>query len=473
MNYDRLNILNVPGIVAERESIPEFEFTDTELAKELTEFLLEKAIYVHKEKCWYVYDGIRYKEDDCRKIEKLFDEFLSERIKKDFSDGFKQNAHKLGKYRSLKNISKQKNIIDAAIPHVRKGDDILDKDGNLFNVKNGIIKFSESGYEFLEHEPKYTLSFSSPAKYNSEARASKWSEFILKITSDNNGVAEYLQKYFGYCLTSNISDQSFIFLYGVGCNGKSTFLNTLKYIFGDYATNANFTSFTRDRNNNNASSDLARLDKKRIVLTDESISNDGRRSTQKARIDARVLKTITGGDTLIVRRLYKEEENIEPGCKIILYGNNQLEFNDLSYGMQRRVRQIPFLHQFTNPRKMEDVLAEFHSEASGILNWLLAGYKKYLAEGLEIPQIIADSTEELFLSQSDVLQFIKDTCERNDNSSIEGKELFNAYINYCDENTIEKIGRKRFYSDIESFGFLKRKNMNSKLQHFVGLQLKN
>jgi len=473
MKNEELNILKVDGIVPEEENIPEFEFTDIELGKEFAQYLSRKALFVHNEKSWYIYDGERFKKDESRQIEILFDKFVSERIQNDFADKFRAKANKLGKYQSLRSRVKQRNVVEAAVPHVRNGNNILDRNPFFFNVQNGMIKLTEKGWEFLEHDSNHLVSFLAPVKYNSEARASKWSEFINIITLGNNSLAEYLQKYFGYCLTGNTSDQSFIFLYGIGSNGKSTFLNTLKYIFGDYATNINFTSFTRDRNNNNASSDLARLDKKRLVLTDESISNNGRQITHKARIDARVLKTITGGDSLIVRRLYKEEENIEPGFKIILYGNNQLEFNDHSYGMQRRVRHIPFLHQFTNPRKMEDILAEFYYEASGILNWLLAGYKKYLAEGLEIPQIIADSTEELFLSQSDVLQFVKDTCERNNDSSIEGKELFNVYKNYCAENSIEQTGRKRFYSAIESFGYLKQKNMTSKLQHFIGLQLKN
>lgn len=60
------------------------------------------------------------------------------------------------------------------------------------------------------------------------------------IFKDTEGHTDYeligfIQKSIGYSLTSDISEQVMLFLYGSGRNGKSTFINTIKNLLGDYA----------------------------------------------------------------------------------------------------------------------------------------------------------------------------------------------------------------------------------------------
>src|SRR6266545_2587784 len=70
-----------------------------------------------------------------------------------------------------------------------------------------------------------------------------WTAFLERIT---DGIAElqtFLQRYMGYCCTGVTTEHKFIFAYGTGANGKSTFINTIAKIFGDYATVADVSTF--------------------------------------------------------------------------------------------------------------------------------------------------------------------------------------------------------------------------------------
>jgi putative DNA primase/helicase len=58
-------------------------------------------------------------------------------------------------------------------------------------------------------------------------------------------------------------------LYGTGANGKSTFLNVIQNILGDYALSTWAETFMK-RNNDTATNDIARLRGARFVTTSET-----------------------------------------------------------------------------------------------------------------------------------------------------------------------------------------------------------
>ena len=72
----------------------------------------------------------------------------------------------------------------------------------------------------------------------------RWLEFLKEITSGNTELVAFLQRWFGYCLTGNISEESLLFVFGPGGNGKTVLLNTIAHIMGDYATMAPIDTFT-------------------------------------------------------------------------------------------------------------------------------------------------------------------------------------------------------------------------------------
>ena len=81
----------------------------------------------------------------------------------------------------------------------------------------------------------------------------------------------FLQRYIGYCLTGDVSEHVFVFAYGTGANGKSTFIGTIQKIFGDYATVADMATFLAS-NNDRHPTELAKLHGARLVIATETAS---------------------------------------------------------------------------------------------------------------------------------------------------------------------------------------------------------
>ena len=62
-----------------------------------------------------------------------------------------------------------------------------------------------------------------------------WTAFLERVAPDPE-LRAFLQRFCGYCCTGVTTEHEFVFAYGTGANGKSTFINTIAAILGDYAT---------------------------------------------------------------------------------------------------------------------------------------------------------------------------------------------------------------------------------------------
>ena len=82
----------------------------------------------------------------------------------------------------------------------------------------------------------------------------------------------YLQKAIGYSLTGVTKEQVMFFLFGNGRNGKSTFINIIQDLLGDYGRQTNSDTVLKKRNDSGINNDVARLDGLIIGLIHSIIS---------------------------------------------------------------------------------------------------------------------------------------------------------------------------------------------------------
>ena len=97
-------------------------------------------------------------------------------------------------------------------------------------------------------------------------------EFIGEIMQGDVEKAKYLQKVCGLSLTADTSNETCWLLFGASTrNGKSTLVETLAHVFGDYATAAlpESLALRKNKDTRNASGDIARLDGARLVAMSE------------------------------------------------------------------------------------------------------------------------------------------------------------------------------------------------------------
>ena len=162
----------------------------------------------------------------------------------------------------------------------------FDRDPFLVNFENGTFNVKTGKLRADRRDDRITKLV--PFGYDPDAKAPTFKKFFRRILPDSE-VRNFVQRALGYSLTGDIGKQVLFFLHGEGANGKSTFIETVMHVLGDYATLAPpglLLSSFRDV----AAWDLLPLQGAHFVSTQET-SEDGR-------LNETLVKQLTGGDTL-------------------------------------------------------------------------------------------------------------------------------------------------------------------------------
>jgi len=343
----------------------------------------------------------------------------------------------------------QKNFLALAETNIKTRITIDEFDNRpfLFNCANGTIYFNEKDFSFNKHERENLLTQITNIAYNENALCPNWLEFLQIIFKADLNLIEFIQRAVGYSLTGYTTEDCLFFMYGFGANGKTTFVEILKLLFGDYYKKANYELITFNRNEA-VRNDIARLNGARFVVLSE-IENG-------KRLNESLVKDLTGGDTISARFLFKEYFEFKPQFKLWLYGNHKPVIRGTDEGIKRRIKLIPF--EVTIPEEKrkprEEILRIMKNESSGILNWALEGYQKWRNTGLSIPDKVKKATSDYFNEMDLVNNFIQDCCYVEEAKEIGAKELYTAFKKYMEESGEPiNISSRKFNDRLKEKGF--------------------
>jgi putative DNA primase/helicase len=260
-----------------------------------------------------------------------------------------------------------------------------------------------------------------PVCFDPAATCPVWEAFLERVLPDPE-VRIYVQRASGYSLTGDVSEQCLFFLYGKGANGKSTFLNTILALLGELAHQASPELLVAKREM--IRDDVAALAGKRFVAT---IETDEGRALAEA-----LMKTLTGGDKVTARFLYKNSFSFDPTFKIWLAANHKPVVRNNDHGVWRRIKLVPFTEQISHEEKDPNLGKKLLAELPGILNWCLTGLRLWLQDGLQEPASIREGTEE-YRSESDQLgQFVSESCVLFPSARSKPAQLYQKYVEWCE-----------------------------------------
>lgn len=397
---------------------------------------------------WYLWDGKRWKVDRAMQIERIANKVLRELEKSDDEMEVRW-ARSCGK----RNI--RMNSIKDLMPLVPAEREEFDRHKFLFNVDNGIINLRDG--KLQQHDRDLRLSKITNVVFDENAKCPTWSNFLDQIFKGDKDLIEYMQRLVGYSLTGDISEQGMYFLVGGGSNGKSTFVNTIKNLMGDYGLQTKSDTFIKKKDTG-ANNDIARLASARFVSAVESEEGE--------KLQESLVKTITGGEPILARFLRQEFFEFTPEFKVFFTTNHKPIIGGVDEGIWRRVKIIPFtlnLKPHERDKKLEEKLS---LEMSGILNWAIDGCLKWQQSGLKEPKIVLDATGN-YKEEMDILgPFLAELCytdePKNEAIRIEAQELYKVYDNWCYKSGERQIGNRTFYRMLETKGFGKIKGAKNK-----------
>jgi putative DNA primase/helicase len=271
-----------------------------------------------------------------------------------------------------------------------------------------------------------------------------WCKFLKVVLADVE-LRAFVRRLVGYCLTGSTQEHVLPFLYGIGSNGKSTFLNVVLALLGvDYAIKAP-TDLLLAKKNETHPTELADLFGKRFVACIEA--EDGRRLAES------LVKELTGGDRIRARHMREDFWEFSATHKIWLAANHKPQVRGTDHGIWRRIKLIPFTVIIPDDQQDKELLNKLLAELPGILNWALAGCLEWQQAGLGEPPAVKAATAD-YRNEMDVLgDFIADRCIIGDDYGAGSAQLFEAYKAWAESAGERPVTQRRFGLQMVERGF--------------------
>ena len=361
--------------------------------------------------------------------------------------------------------SRVENMLLSAKPYLLVRPEELDKNPMLLNVANGVIDLSTG--LLLPHDTKYLITKMIEVDYDPEAGCPEWEKFLGLVTGGDKKLQYFLQLAVGYTLTGLTDEHCLFVLYGTGANGKTTFSETIRLLFGEYAKRVNIESLLQSWGSGQAATpSIAAMAGARFVLSSEI--------PEYRKLNESLVKDLTGGDAITARSLYANPFTFRPTHKIWIFGNYKPQVSGTDEGIWRRIRVVPFTVTIPKEkrRRMSDVLAEFQNEMPGILTWAVKGSLLWQANGLPAVDAVQSATAEYRNEQDLVRQFLEEKCEMCADSSVDKGEFYKAWRVWCEaggETEAAKRSQKWLTHQMTDRGFRQGGGQNRTL---CGIKLK-
>ena len=423
----------------------QYDMTDTGNARRLSDRFGHIIHYSYNRKKWYYWDGKVWRLDDSGEIKKLAD-IICEDIKREaFMEPDEKTQMELLKWANRTAGSRGKEAMIHECQHldgIPVGMEEFDAYPDYLNCHNGIVNLKNG--ELIPHDSNFMMSKICNCEYDASGKKpEKWLAFLNDVTGGNKALQNYIQKSIGYSLTGSIEEQCAYFLYGVGNNGKTTFMEVISEMLGGYSSNVQPETFMVKRfSSEGAGADIARLKSSRFIMAEEP--------TEGVRLNEGLLKQLTGGGRVTCRFLYGDEFEYTPEFKIWIATNHKPVIRGTDVGIWRRIKLIPF--EVTIPKEKVDKNLKYklRAEFPQILRWAVEGCMAWKKEGLGDPDAVQQATKEYKREMDTLAGFVEECVEINYliDEKVSGTDLFKAYVQWARDNNEYEMTSKKFHSEI-------------------------
>lgn len=270
-------------------------------------------------------------------------------------------------------------------------------------VANGLLDLL--GRRLIPATPNLFAISSIPVAWDPDvAEPRAWLDFLGALWPEDQGEAGLLQRWFGYVLTPDTSQQKMLMITGPRRSGKGTIARTLHALVGK----ENFCGPTL--------SGLATpfglqplLGRLVGVIADARLSA----RTDQAVVVERLL-SVTGEDGITIDRKHKDQVTVKLPTRLVLMSNEVPRLADASGALASRMLFLPMRASFLGREDLTlgDRLA---GEMQAILRWAVEGWHLLRAER-RFPETSGtrDGREAMTDLSSPISTFVNDACRVGD-----------------------------------------------------------
>ena len=441
-----------------------YTLDDTGNAQRFLDRFGESALYNYDANKWMYWDGRRWDVDTMGEAKRMADE-ICEEIRHGLqyyleslppnTDADEMTKAYQRHVKSTRGSKAKESMLKEAWHLLKTNWEQFDTRKNLVNVINGTLNLITG--ELLPHSRAHMITKMSRCEYTDKADKPLWDKFLCEIFDNDTELIRYVQKAVGYSLSGSTEEHCAFFCYGTGRNGKSTFLDIISEILGDYAVNIQPETIMVRQAQGGPTSDIARLNGARFVTTVEP--NEG------ARLNEGLLKQLTGGDRVTASRKYENEFEFEPEFKLWMGTNHKPTIRGTDVGIWSRIKLIPFNIQIPDDKMDKQLKYKLQQELPAILAWAVDGCLLWRREGLKVPESVRAASAE-YRGEMDVLaSFLENCCE--DGGEVDAGDLFHAYLDWAKESNEYEMSSTKFGREMGK-RYEKRRSGSSRI--YIGVR---
>lgn len=303
----------------------------------------------------------------------------------------------------------------------------------LLNCANGTLDL-RSGRLHV-HDRADMLTKLVPVNYDPAATHPILDSYLFDATGGDAEFAAYLQRAVGYSLTGVTSEECFFMVLGPAATGKTTLIEALLAMMGDYGMKSSFDAFLEHNNSGGPTPELARLRGARLVAASET--------SRTRRLNEVAVKELTGGDLVTARHLHREPITFKPVLKLWLAANEAPKLTDTDTGLWRRLHRLPFEHELAADKRDPFVKESLTSDAlPALLAWAVQGCLDWQRVGLRQPAAVRTATAALRAEFDPLAEFFADRCVFAPSAETGVGSLRQAYEQWANDMGARPINNK-------------------------------
>jgi putative DNA primase/helicase len=394
--------------------------------------LADAIRFDHSKQQWHVWDSKRWAPD---KTNLVYD-MVHDQASKLLSAASGPEAKAIG---SLLDRAKKDSVLKtlASRRGIAMVGDEWDPDPTLMAFSNGVLNLATGEFD-TSPSPELLLSRSTRQKYDPDAKAPRFEQFLIEVMGGDPGLVVYLATVLGYAMFGWQREQKFWMWVGGGQNGKGTLAKAVTHAFGDYADTPSAELYMKTRfgaaRSDAARPDLLRLQGVRFVWMSEP---------HGGQLNDEMLKAHTGDDPIQARDLYGKASSIttfRPTHKINFLTNDPPRTEDVGLSMRRRVRIIKFREDFTGAKEDKVLEEALKKETPGILALLTRFAKMWYENGLIEPPEVTEWSAEYMEDNDPLAAFVSEACIVGKKNEVfcSASIMWIAYQDWCARRDVEQ-----------------------------------